>query len=186
MSAISRLFYQSGFSATFQFTKRLVTHPITTFVIGLFLDQWVHEKAHCVAAEIMYDKSESQIAYIRGIVPGHCSYYQNTPSALGIHLGYRHANALITAAGPLVETVALTSIAAFSSNNGAKQLLPYTCLLSFYIFTDLLNDGKGDFAQILDYNIYAYGALTLTCLLSTAYIAHRAFSAKAKTAVKTA
>jgi len=162
-------------SQALKFTKKVVTHPITTFVIGLPFEQWFHEKGHCLTAGLLFTSSP-RINYICGVIPGTCSYAAHTLSVLGTRLGYNNADILITAAGPFAEVAILTSIAACSSKSVAKRLLPFSCFLNLYSLTILFpGAGGGDFKELLEHSIIAYGTVTIACVLSTAFIALRAF-----------
>lgn len=171
--------YQLGsnsISSVLRCAKKMVTHPITSVLIGFPFEQWCHEKGHCLAADILYNNASPTIDF-RGIIPSSCSY-RGSLNDWGKYLGYKNSRNLIIAAGPLAEVAMLTTIAAiFSSKSIARRLLPFSIHLSLYWFIDtcVLRDGTGDFEKLLTSNTYVYGALTLSCALSTAFIAYRSF-----------
>lgn len=162
-------------SQALKFTKKVATHPITTFVIGLPFEQWFHEKGHCLTADLLFNNSEPRINYIGGVIPELCSYYNDIPSVLGTHLGDNNSRILLSAAGPLAEIAILTSIAACSSKSVAKRLLPFSCYLNLYSLTILFPGAGGDFNNLLERSIIAYGTMTMACVLTTAFIALRSF-----------
>lgn len=139
---------------------------------------FLHECGHALAASLLYRNANPEIRF--SFFNGYCRYDNSKLSELGKHIGPANASALVAAAGPMIDMIALLAITKLSHSNKtvARLLATKAFGLSLYALSAFWKcDSSHDFCNVWSKSgVFAYGALTACCLATTALVMKNAFS----------
>lgn len=141
---------------------------------------FLHECGHALAASLLYRNANPEIRF--SFFDGYCQYNNSTLSDLGKRIGSANASAVVAGAGPAIDIIALLAITKLSRSNKtvARLLATKAFGLSLYALSALWKCySSHDFCTVWSKSgVFAYGALTASCLATTALVMRNAFSEK--------